>query len=198
MGITNEEAITIIKNEFSEYADTLSVYAEKRKEAFDMAIKALEQQPCEDCISRAKALEILGDEPENWTDTEKEIQELNDYRWFKSILEELPLVTPSYNSIKTELTPSEDCISREAIKEMLSEEWTKYIPMELDINLSFVLEKISELPSVTPQRPKGKWKPLNYKDEMWGYVYKCSNCGHIDYGNDYCPNCGARMESDKE
>ena len=43
MGITNEEAITIIKNEFSEYADTLSVYAEKRKEAFDMAIKALEQ-----------------------------------------------------------------------------------------------------------------------------------------------------------
>lgn len=51
-------------------------------------------QPCEDCISRAKALEMLGDEPENWTDTEKEIQEVNDYRWFKSILEELPPVTP--------------------------------------------------------------------------------------------------------
>lgn len=46
--------------------------------------------------------------------------------------------------------PCEDCISREAVKEMLREEWTKYIPMELDINLSFVLEKISELPSVTP------------------------------------------------
>ena len=51
-------------------------------------------QPCEDCISRAKALEMLGDVPENWTDTEKEIQEVNDYRWFKSILEELPSVTP--------------------------------------------------------------------------------------------------------
>ena len=41
----NEEAITIIKQEFSEYNDTLSVYAKKRKEAFDMAIEALEQQP---------------------------------------------------------------------------------------------------------------------------------------------------------
>lgn len=60
--------------------------------AITEAIKALEQQTC-DCISRAKALEMLGDEPENWTDTEKEIQEVNDYRWFKSILEELPPVT---------------------------------------------------------------------------------------------------------
>lgn len=47
--------------------------------------------------------------------------------------------------------PCEDCISREAVKEMLTEEWTKYMPMELDMNLSFVLEKISELPSVTPK-----------------------------------------------
>lgn len=54
-----------------------------------------------------------------------------------------------------EIEPCEDCISREATKEMLMEEWDKYIPMELDINLSFVLEKISELPSVTPTRLKG-------------------------------------------
>ena len=51
-------------------------------------------ESCEDCISREEALEMLGDVPENWTDTEKEIQEVNDYRWFKSILEELPSVTP--------------------------------------------------------------------------------------------------------
>lgn len=52
--------------------------------------------------------------------------------------------------------PSEDCISREAVKDMLTEEWTKYMPMELDINLSFVLEKISELPPVQPQPYKGE------------------------------------------
>lgn len=58
-----------------------------------------------------------------------------------------------------EQQPSEDCISRQAVKEMLREEWTKYIPMELDINLSFVLEKINELPSVTPQQTR--WVPVS-------------------------------------
>lgn len=43
-GMTNEEATKIIKKEFSEYKDTLSVYAKKRKKAFDMAINALESQ----------------------------------------------------------------------------------------------------------------------------------------------------------
>lgn len=52
---------------------------------------------------------------------------------------------------KVEEEECEDCISREAIKEMLTAEWTKYMPMELDVNLSFVLEKISELPSVMPK-----------------------------------------------
>ena len=57
-----------------------------------------------------------------------------------------------------EQQPCEDCISREAVKEMLTEEWTKYMPMESDVNLSFVLEKISELPSVTP---KARWIPCS-------------------------------------
>ena len=47
-----------------------------------------------------------------------------------------------------EQQPCEDAISREAVKEMLTAEWTKYMPMESDVSLSFVLEKISELPSV--------------------------------------------------
>ena len=49
-----------------------------------------------------------------------------------------------------EQQPCSDCISREAVKEMLTSEWTKYMPMETDVNLSFVLDKISDLPSVTP------------------------------------------------
>ena len=49
-----------------------------------------------------------------------------------------------------EQQPCEDCISRQAVKEMLTEEWTKYMPMESDVSLSFVLEKISDVPSVTP------------------------------------------------
>jgi hypothetical protein len=72
-------------------------------------VRALEQQPCGDCISRAKALEMLGDEPENWTDTEKEIQEVNDYRWFKSILEELPSVTPSIPDLENNYNIGYNC-----------------------------------------------------------------------------------------
>ena len=79
-----------------------------------------------------------------------------------------------------EQQPCEDCISRKAVKEMLVEEWTKYIPMELDINLSFMLEKISELPSVTP---KAEWIPVKTrpmteeeKEEIgheYAFMYDC-------------------------
>ena len=55
----------------------------------------------------------------------------------------------------------EDYISRKAVKDMLTEEWTKYVPMELDINLSFVLEKISELPSVTPKAMNRDYQIIN-------------------------------------
>lgn len=89
----------------------------------------------------------------------------------------------------------EDCISRKAIINTIFYNSDNNCDVVLCTDL---MDRIKDLPSVTPQRPKGKWKPLNYKDEMWGYVYKCSNCGYIDYGNDYCPKCGARMESDKE
>lgn len=105
--MTNEFAIKVL-TELKGYGDKFANIGFDRKEALDLAIKALEQQPCEDCISR------------------------------------------------------------EDVKEMLMEEWTKYIPMELDINLSFVLEKISELPSVTP---KARWIPVSEKLPEEGGTY---------------------------
>ena len=96
-----------------------------------------------------------------------------------------------------EQQPCEDCISREAVKDMLTETWTKYVPMELDVNLSFVLDKISELPSVIPQPKKGKWIEYCYQN------LSCSNCGYIVADTDideykYCPNCGAKMTESEE
>lgn len=96
-----------------------------------------------------------------------------------------------------EIELSEDCISRQVVKDTLTAEWTKYMPMELDINLSFVLEKISELPSVTPTRPHGEW--IHFTDDFKDYA-ACSCC---DYGEEgevlledktpFCPVCGADM-----
>ena len=92
-----------------------------------------------------------------------------------------------------EQQPSEDCISREAVLEIQS----KYAEHIGATKFWQMRDDIRELPSVTPTRPKGKWKPLNYKDEMWGYVYKCSNCGATEYKDNFCPNCGAKMESEE-
>ena len=89
-GMTNIKASKVLK-ELKDYTEDLHHYSsDEVSEALDLAIKTLEQQPCEDCISR------------------------------------------------------------KAVKDMITETWIKYVPMELDVNLSFVLEKISELPSVTP------------------------------------------------
>lgn len=40
-----------------------------------------------DLIDRKKLLKDIGDEPENWTDSEHEIQCLNDWRMYKNIIE---------------------------------------------------------------------------------------------------------------
>ena len=62
--MTAEEAIIEIKDASDSevrYGDTKHHYSEvvKRVEAFDMAIKALEQQTCEDCISRKDTLDAI-------------------------------------------------------------------------------------------------------------------------------------------
>lgn len=51
--MTKEEAINQLQDAKDGYKEYLT------DEALDTAIKALEQQPCEDCISRAEVLKIL-------------------------------------------------------------------------------------------------------------------------------------------
>ena len=88
-----------------------------------------------------------------------------------------------------EQRPCEDCINRkDAIKHFednIIEVWSKE---EIADELKY------ELSSVTPTRPKGKWKRISPQD-----IYECSECGQvlmtidIDCYN-YCHGCGAKME----
>ena len=68
-------------------------------------------------------------------------------------------------------------------------------------------EMIGHLPSVEPERKKGKWlcKPYGiiFKQKIW----QCSVCGNtLDFEGvnagrgdaNYCPNCGARMDCSEE
>lgn len=101
-------------------------------------------------------------------------------------------LTPSYNSVKSELKPSEDCISRdEAIRVAEQGQIQGY---------EWQFKQLCNLPSVTPEIPKGKWIDDSKEDS---YYANCSHCGyqidtHYERGYlNYCPNCGLKME-DKE
>lgn len=58
-----------------------------------------------------------------------------------------------------------------------------------------LLKAVRIIDEALEQEPKtGHWKEINYKD----FKSLCSNCGTWSpiMGN-YCPNCGAKMESEE-
>jgi hypothetical protein len=85
-----KELLNEIENDYwNEKADPIDM-----AEVFDLASKALEQQPCEDCISREVLLDKL-EEPMNWTDSEAELQEQRDYEGFIELVKSMPSITPT-------------------------------------------------------------------------------------------------------
>lgn len=85
--------------------------------------------------------------------------------------------------------PSDDCISREAAIKAFGD----VHPM--DYNTQAYITNIQNLPSVTPKPKIGRWIPRSH---VFGVAY-CSECDFelkIDDTN-YCPNCGAKMESEE-
>jgi hypothetical protein len=65
----------------------------EQKEALDMAIKALEQQPCEDCISREQAIRVA------------EQGQIQGFEWQFKKLCNLPSVTPKAQWIPIKTRP---------------------------------------------------------------------------------------------
>ena len=81
----------------------------------------------------------------------------------------------------------EDCVSRQAVIDLINADW-KYEGLELSVN---------ELPPVIPTRKQGEW------DEGYGFPYgaywKCSCCNElikVRYPMNFCPNCGTDMRGD--
>ena len=92
-----------------------------------------------------------------------------------------------------EAQPSEDCISREEAKQFLYERIDRLNDDELyDIFSRIIDDMYNELPSVTPQRPKGKWIETPVENDIVPVVFKCSECGmRVINPYKYCPNCGS-------
>lgn len=115
-----------------------------------------------------------------------------------------------------EAQPCEDCISKyikqkiDYLEDMASLETNegRWVEEGQYLYAISVLEEIEEyiksLPSVTPQKPKGKWIDVNDDSHGWG-AYRCHVCSECKdyyttsaYEMKYCPNCGAEMSGGGE
>ena len=120
----------------------------------------------------------------------------------KAFLNELPSVTPSYNSIKTELKSCEDCISRQAVLDLIVANHTELNGVNV-VMYSPLYKDIKQLPSVTPQPKTGHWilADEQNKDDIENdnYLFICSECQCSDIHAKgtkvpYCWKCGAKMD----
>lgn len=141
-----------------------------KKEIIDSACnRILEQEPCEDAISRQAVLDLA----------KKGVLVSNgNYKSVCKAINELPSVN---------LMPCEDAISREmALKECHD------IVVDGERYRVIQEETLLGLPSVKPQEPKtGYWIETETDDPYW---YRCSRCNRrIDDRENYCPNCGCCM-----
>ena len=80
--MTREEAIKMLKSKMDGHTDTSYEWAETVR----MAVKALEQEPCEDAISRAEVLDLCDSKDHEYKVTH-----------FKEDVECLPPVYPKQN-----------------------------------------------------------------------------------------------------
>ena len=128
--MTREEAIQTLTTIDSGYSPN---FVANGHIAMGMAIKALEQEPCEDAISRSAAIDLIAD---------------------------------------------------------------------FELSMGQVVRGIYALPPVNPQEQKTGYWILTIED--WN-KWTCSECGfsertdiHVTLGYNYCPKCGAKMESEKQ
>ena len=153
-----------------------------------------------DCVSREKVWYMITNGKYPNEDYEQFIDRL------VNELSELPSVTPQLsselekNSKKLEKDFGElDCISRaDAIQAM--QDKAKKLTNEDTINgLCGAVAILFDLPSVTPQERKGYWISTETKGVRYAFWcrYKCSLCGGLSDRTNFCPNCGARMESEE-
>lgn len=109
--------------------------------------------------------------------------------------------------------PCEDAVSRRRLLSDLKEltaAWGKYPVMAEQIKgVEAAIGYVETIPSVTPERKKGKWNAYYHGvNENPSFTYSCNQCGYSApyglYGGSYsqkkwmfCPNCGADMRGDQ-
>jgi len=106
-----------------------------------------------------------------------------------------------------EQEPCEDAISRAEVRRILGSKVLELMRLHtvnqednpkadsMAYGVNWGLNTLMELPSVTPKQKTGHWVKINpYPMQM--HDYRCSECYHEtdDNTENYCSECGARME----
>lgn len=143
--MTTGEAIDIIK--------CLAWHTRPDEEDVEQAIKALEQQPCEDAVSRQAVLETI--DVCNSDGLKGIFCSYDDGERFKAYIKDLPPVTPKQQ-------PCEDAISRQEVLDIIM----PYCKdddgsVENTGDLRNALDDIESLPPVTSKEKTGKWIPVS-------------------------------------
>lgn len=198
--MTREKAIENLKGLLeSNYVDS---FEDEENESLRMAIQALEQEPCDDAISR----EAVVDDFIEWRE-KLEYAVGEDYSGVHLLnvsiqkIWDMPSVTPKP-------TECEDAVSRQAVigelKDMYeaAKRWSQDateddIKARADAVMATLIEqklRVEALPSVTPQPKMGHWINKEYRKEEYILTGTCSVCGRGSIIDEYCPNCGACMK----
>ena len=153
--MTREEAIGIIKSECYIFDPLNLDRSTMVNTALDIAIKALEQEPCKDCISRADALRVAKNEYlRGW-----------------------------HNALCKALSEKYLIHCEEGNFSVIQEETITGLGLSMDCAVGKDVESyMSDLPSVTPARKKEEWIPCSERlpeDDKKQYIVQKTN-GSID------------------
>ena len=219
--MTNERAIKLLNRISDSQFD--GIHGDERREALEMAVRALEQNLVKesgglvkdlvkDCISRQQAINAF--EPEHDTD------------WYTpqiiEVLEALPPVQPTQTNADSTHENTLDCVSRQQAIDALAigEELLKRVLDDVDVvgnerekyewGLGLIeayIADMKDLPSAQPERDIPV-KPIETTDKAWGIPKRqavCPKCdyylGHVAFLGDYkgkrvtyCETCGQAID----
>ena len=203
--MTNERAIELLRRISDSQFD--GIHGDERREALEMAVRALEQNLVQesgglvkdlvkDCISRQQAIEAF--EPEHSTD------------WYTpriiEVLKALPSAQPETHDKRTE-THACDLISRQAAIDAVAKWFYDVFGITESDGTATIFKRLRELPPAQPERDIPV-KPIETTDKAWGIPNRqavCPKCdyylGHVAFLGDYkgkrvtyCETCGQAID----
>lgn len=178
--MTREERLELLKLIEKDIAFRLesTLLDDEKICAIHSVIEELEQEPCDDCISRKSVIDVLIRNRVHFCDMVR----------ITSELKELPSVTPKVEEC-------EDAINRKDLDECIE----LMTDIKGDTVYAVRMSDIRQLPPVTPKQKMGRWEYTGFFDEDG--MLECSVCGReVDpscYHYKFCPMCGAKMEGEQ-